>query len=163
MARATSDRTKSQGRTAAARPTNGRAAAPAKTRTNGTRGAVKASSPSAGSSKEELRARVEKLERANATLRAKNKELRLAAVESAEQVDTLTVQLATSERRASRQARHEAPAETVATREITRPARGRRKVRATEAESEGEDEVSSDADEPADSHKAWETAGHAEA
>jgi hypothetical protein len=77
---------------------------------------------------------VEKLERANATLRVKNKELRLVAVEAAEQLDALTLQLASSERRAVRQGRHEAPAEAVATREITRPTRAKRNARARASE-----------------------------
>lgn len=58
-------------------------------------------------SKEELKLRVEKLERANATLRVKNKELRVAYVEAAEQLDSLTLRLQSMERRAERQARQE--------------------------------------------------------
>jgi hypothetical protein len=105
-----------------------------------------------------LRARVEKLERANATLRVKNKELRLVAVEAAEQVDALTLQLASSERRAVRLGRHEAPAEAVATREITRPIRGgRRKSRPT-AEHEAEAESSL-----GDSASDWSASDHADA
>ena len=93
----------------------------------------------ASASKEELRSRVEKLERANATLRVKNKELRTIAVDAAEQVDSLTVQLASSERRMGRQARHEAPAETLETREIVRPGRGKRKGRDGASEDRGSD------------------------
>jgi hypothetical protein len=128
MARATITKAKPVGR-----PPSGRAIA-VKTGAVKQRGAPKMLAMTAAASKEELRARVEKLERANATLRVKNKELRIIAVEAAEQVDALTVQLQNSERRAGRQARHEAPAEAVETREILRPARGKRKVRAVAGE-----------------------------
>jgi hypothetical protein len=78
MARATSARTKRVGR-----PSSGRSAA-TKTTTAKQRPAPKVPVVTASASKEELRARVEKLERANATLRVKNKELRIVAVEAAE-------------------------------------------------------------------------------
>lgn len=152
MARATSDRIKSRGRPAA-----GRSAAVAKTRATGVRAAAKAPTSSAAASKDELRARVEKLERANATLRAKNKELRLVAVESAEQVDALTVRLANTERGLSRQNRHEAPAQAVA-HEIVRPARGRRKARAASG-----DAGHSDSGQSEDGHTNWGAAGLADA
>jgi hypothetical protein len=126
-------------------------------RTAPARVVAKAPAAAAPSSKEELRARVEKLERANATLRVKNKELRLVAVEAAEQVDALTLQLASSERRAVRQGRHEAPAEAVATREITRPTRAKRKARAASSE----DDVHED--NGRDSQTDWNAADHAEA
>jgi hypothetical protein len=140
MARATIAKTKSVGR-----PPSGRSTA-AKTTALKPRGAPKAPAMTASASKEELRARVEKLERANATLRVKNKELRIVAVEAAEQVDALTQQLANSERRAGRQARHEAPAEAVETREILRPARGKRKARAAAAEQNGHDDQETESD-----------------
>jgi hypothetical protein len=154
MARATSDTPKSVGR-----PRIGRLNA-SKTRVAPTRAAAKlAATPAAGpASKEELRARVEKLERANATLRVKNKELRLVAVEAAEQVDALTLQLASSERRAVRQGRHEAPAEAVATREITRPTRAKRKARA----SSSEDDIHGD-NGRGDDQTDWSASDHAEA
>jgi hypothetical protein len=104
------------------------------------RGAAKAVPITASASKEELRARVEKLERANATLRVKNKELRIVAVESAEQVDALTLQLASSERRAGRNGRHEEPAEALTTREIVRAGRGKRKAREAAETSEDDGE-----------------------
>lgn len=129
------------------RPQSGRAGAPAtrSPRKNAAPSAVerRAATKAAGApatSKDELRARVEKLERANATLRMKNKELQLAAVEAAEHIDALTLQLASLERKADRQARAEAPAEAGPQREAARPARGRRKARTegTEGESESE-------------------------
>jgi hypothetical protein len=142
MARASLTKTKVVGRPSGGRATSDRinAAKP--------RNAPKALAVAA-SSKEELRARVEKLERANATLRVKNKELRIVAVEAAEQVDALTLQLANSERRAGRQARHEAPAEAVETREILRPGRGKRKTRGA-AEDGHEDQALS-----GEAHSAW--------
>jgi hypothetical protein len=91
MARAASARTKRVGR-----PSSGRSAATKMTAAK-QRPAPKVPVVTASASKEELRARVEKLERANATLRVKNKELRIVAVEAAEQVDALTLQLAKSE------------------------------------------------------------------
>jgi hypothetical protein len=133
MARTTIDKPKSVGR-----PLTGRLSA-SKTRVAPARTPAKAAAASPAS-KEELRARVEKLERANATLRVKNKELRLVAVEAAEQVDALTLQLASSERRAVRHGRHEAPAEAVATREITRPTRAKRKARSTSSEDDVHEE-----------------------
>jgi hypothetical protein len=150
MARATIDKPKSVGRPPSGRSTL-RAAA--------TRASAKATVSALPSNKEELRARVEKLERANATLRAKNKELRLVSVEAAEQVDALTLQLAGIERRAVRQGRHEAPAETVATREITRPARGaKRKARSPKA-ADGSKDRPSQGETASD----WASIDHAEA
>jgi vancomycin resistance protein YoaR len=69
---------------------------------------LKMAAASAKASKEDLRARIEKLERANATLRVKNKELRLAHVESSEQVDALTLKIESLERRVQRQTRQDA-------------------------------------------------------
>jgi hypothetical protein len=66
-------------------------------------GAAKVPAMAGSATKEELRARVEKLERANVTLRKKNKELRSVALETAKQVDGLTLQLAKSERQDGRQ------------------------------------------------------------
>jgi hypothetical protein len=66
-------------------------------------GAGKVPAMAGSATKEELRARVEKLERANAMLRKKNKELRSVALETAEQVDALTLQLAKSDRQGGRQ------------------------------------------------------------
>jgi hypothetical protein len=152
MARATMSKSKPPGR-----PPSGRSAG-AKAGLGRAGGVSKAAPAAAASSKEELRARVEKLERANATLRVKNKELRVVAVEAAEQVDALTVQLANSERRAGRNARHEAPAEAVATREIVRPARGKRRARsAVSAGDHHEDD-----DLGGDSHAAWGASDHAD-
>jgi hypothetical protein len=151
MARATIDKPKSVGR-----PRSGRSTAP-NSRVAPAR-AAKIAAAALPTSKEELRARVEKLERANATLRVKNKELRLVAVQAAEQVDALTLQLASSERRAVRQGRHEAPAEAVATREITRPTRAKRKVRAKPSEDHGHEENGR-----ADGQTDWSNSDRAEA
>jgi len=153
MARATPARTKSVGR-----PASGRAAA-AKLSIAKQRSSAKAPTVTGSASKEELRARVEKLERANATLRVKNKELRIVAVEAAEQVDALTLQLANSERRAGRQARHEAPADALETREIVRPGRGKRKARGAAGDN-GSDE---DHDVASDPRSNWESHDHADA
>lgn len=71
------------------------------------RPAAKPAASAGAVSKDDLRARIEKLERANSTLRAKNKELRLAHVEASEQLDQLTLRLEAMERRAERQARAE--------------------------------------------------------
>jgi hypothetical protein len=153
MVRGLSSKTKSVGR-----PSNGRATA-AKIGAAKHRAAPKLPVAAAASaSKEELRARVEKLERANATLRIKNKELRIVAVEAAEQVDALTVQLANSERRAGRQARQEATAETLDSREIAGTGRGKRKVRAG-----AEDHDRANQDMGADAHASWGSHGHVEA
>ncbi len=152
MARAPNDKPKSVGR-----PRSGRATA-LKSRPAPTRATPKATPSALPSSKEELRARVEKLERANATLRVKNKELRLVAVEAAEQVDALTLQLASSERRAGRLGRHEAPAEAVATREITRPTRGKRRARAAAAEDDAHEDSGL-----GESKSDWSAADHADA
>ena len=81
------------------RPVSGKAAAPAMKRA--------ATTTTPPSTKEELRLRVEKLERANAMLRVKNKELRMAYVTAAEQADQLTIKLESAERRAERRARQE--------------------------------------------------------
>jgi hypothetical protein len=153
MARAASARTKRVGR-----PSSGRSAATKMTAAK-QRPAPKVPVVTASASKEELRARVEKLERANATLRVKNKELRIVAVEAAEQVDALTLQLANSERRAGRQARHEAPAEAVETREILRPGRGKRKTRGAAANDSGDD----DHGVGGDTRSVWAAHDHAEA
>ena len=80
---------------------------PAKSATSGRRASTKQGAPVGAISKDDLRARIEKLERANATLRAKNKELRFAHVEAAEQLDELTLRLEAAERRAGRQTRAE--------------------------------------------------------
>jgi hypothetical protein len=152
MARATIVKSKSPGRPAGGRSTG------AKAGLGRAAGVSKAAPAAASASKEELRARVEKLERANATLRVKNKELRVVAVEAAEQVDALTVQLANSERRAGRNARHEAPAEAVATREILRPARGRRKTRSTASTGDQQE----DDDLGGDTRAGWDASDHAD-
>jgi hypothetical protein len=123
------------------------------------RSLAKAPAVTASVSKEELRARVEKLERANATLRVKNKELRIVAVEAAEQVDALTLQLANSERRAGRSMRHEAPADAVETREIVRAGRGKRKARGGSGDDAGHD----DHDLASDPRGNWQSHDHAEA
>ena len=152
MARATIVKSKPVGR-----PPSGRVAS-VKARPVKQRGAPKVAPVTVSASKEELRARVEKLERANATLRVKNKELRIVAVEAAEQVDALTLQLASSERRAGRNARHEAPAETVATREILRPGRGKRKARSIAAEQNGHGD-----EDVGGGMGSWDPADHADA
>lgn len=104
MARATKPRAKSLARTQDAKTARPKTAKPA--RSNSSKSAAvrrSAATPAvSATSKEELRARVEKLERANSTLRVKNKELRLAYVEAAEKVDALTTQLEAAERRAAR-------------------------------------------------------------
>ena len=152
MARATMAKAKSNGRSSTGRPVTARPVA-AKQRVP----ASKVPAVTASASKEELRARVEKLERANATLRVKNKELRIVAVEAAEQVDALTMQLANSERRGGRQSRHEAPAEAVDTREIMRPGRGKRKARSAEENGHDDEEMGGE------THTAWGAHDHAEA
>jgi hypothetical protein len=152
MARATFAKTKSVGR-----PSAGRATA-AKLNSVKQRAVPKVPAVTAASaSKDELRARVEKLERANATLRIKNKELRIVAAEAAEQVDALTVQLAHSERRAGRHSRLEVPAEALDTREILRGGRGKRKSRGAADENGRDDESLS-----GESRAAWEAHDHAE-
>ncbi|GAB0116393.1 hypothetical protein [Acidisoma sp. 7E03] len=110
MARVTTPRAKSLARSQAAKTARAKPAPAA----SAPRGAAKAGSakasaprraavkPTPVASKEDLRARIEKLERANSTLRMKNKDLRLAYVEAAEKVDALTMQLETLERRAAR-------------------------------------------------------------
>jgi len=143
---------------AAGRPSNGRAST-GKMNPVKQRAAAKPPAVTASASKEELRARVEKLERANATLRVKNKELRIVAVEAAEQVDALTLQLANSERRPGRQPRHEAPADAVETRELTRPGRTKRKARGAAHEENGHDRQ----DLGGDGTMSWEAHDHAEA
>ena len=102
-------------------------------------GAVKVFATTASANKEELRARVDKLERANTTLRVKNKELRSVATEAAEQVEALTLRLASGERRTGRQTQREAPAETSETREA-RPRRSKGKARDIAAESNSPDD-----------------------
>jgi hypothetical protein len=107
MARATNSQAKSIGRN----KTSGlpkASAASGKNAALSRRPSVKLAAAAATASKEELRARIEKLERANATLRAKNKDLRLAHVEASEQLDALTLKIETLERRIERQAKQEA-------------------------------------------------------
>ncbi len=141
------------------RPSNGRAATISKIVAVRQRVAPKVPAVAAASaSKEELRARVEKLERANATLRIKNKELRIVAVEAAEQVDALTLQLANSGRSSGRQTRGEAPADAPANREIARPGRGKRKARGAAAEETDPD----DQDVSGENHASWGSRDHAE-
>ena len=107
---------------AKSRAASGKAAAPAVKR-------AAATTPAA--SKEDLRLRVEKLERANAMLRVKNKELRMAYVAAAEQADQLTIKLESAERRAERRARQDEgqePAPRRAGRAVAAaPARGRKR------------------------------------
>lgn len=102
--------------------------APVKSVTSVRRPAPKQSAVPSAVSKDDLRARIEKLERANSTLRAKNKELRLAHVEASEQLDELTLRLEAAERRAGRQARTEA--ETPAGRGRSTVANSRRRMAA---------------------------------
>ena len=133
MAASISAKPKSDSRSSGGRGTGGKSS----TVRHG--GALKVFATPASANKEELRARVEKLERANATLCVKNKELRSVAAEAAGQVTALTVQLASSERRASRQTQHEAPAETSEARE-PRPRRSKRTARDVAAESNSPDD-----------------------
>ncbi|MCB8876748.1 hypothetical protein [Acidisoma silvae] len=108
MARAMTTKPKYVGRTKAAE--SPRAAAAKSSAASAARQAsVKLAAASPAASKDELRARIEKLERANATLRFKNKDLRLSYVEASEQVDALTVKLESLERRAERQSRQDVP------------------------------------------------------
>ena len=153
MPRATSNKARPVGR-----PSSGRFAV-AKINAVKQRAAPKGPAPATSSSKEELRARVEKLERANATLRVKNKELRIVAVEAAEQLDALTVQLANTEKRVGRQLRHEAPAETMETREILRPNRVKRKAREAAADDDSDD----DQHVSGETHGGWRSHDQAEA
>jgi hypothetical protein len=117
---------------------------------------VKTAAASAAASKEELRARIEKLERANATLRVKNKELRVAFVESSEQVDSLTLRIESLERRAQRQARQDAGAPAGSGRKSrSAPAgnsgRGRQSAHASDVHEEESEDSSDDAEaEPAE-------------
>jgi hypothetical protein len=73
--------------------------------------AAKAPTMPGSATKEALRSRVEKLERANAILRQKNLELRSAGLETAKQVDALTLQLAKSDRQGGRRTEQKASAE----------------------------------------------------
>ena len=66
------------------------------------RGVTKPAAKVLPTSKEELRARIEKLERANANLRVKNKEFRRIAEETAERLEALQVQIESSDRKAAR-------------------------------------------------------------
>lgn len=111
MARATKPRAKSLARNQDAKTARPKTAKPAPETVKAVRSNSSKSAPArrttatpavSATSKEELRARIEKLERANSTLRVKNKELRLAYVETAEKVDALTTQLEAAERRAAR-------------------------------------------------------------
>jgi len=106
MARATTTQSHSTSRAKATSATRA-AASKSQSAPSARRGSVKSAASSPVASKEDLRARVEKLERANATLRTKNKDLRLAHVAAAEQVEALTLKLESLERRAERQARQE--------------------------------------------------------
>lgn len=142
MAIATTGRTKTRGRpvTGATKATV-RKQGPAKAK-----GASEAGS--AATKREELRARIEKLERANSTLRVKNKELRMAYVEAAETIDSLTLRLQSLERKAERQARTEVSNEAAA------PRRGRRRP-AGAAAGAGHTETAQDASEAAADEDAW--------
>lgn len=103
MARVMTPRAKPMARTQPAKTTRTKMVAASAPKAAG-KSRSAAAKPVAPLGKEELRARIEKLERANSTLRMKNKELRLAYVEAAEKVDALTVQLEAAERRAGRAA-----------------------------------------------------------
>ncbi len=106
MARTPTTKSKSTGRVKATTVTR-TGASKLQSASQGRRAPVKTAASSPAASKDDLRARVEKLERANATLRTKNKDLRLAHVAAAEQVEALTLKLESLERRAERQARQE--------------------------------------------------------
>lgn len=110
--------------------------------TVGRRSAAKTPAAASAVSKDDLRARIEKLERANATLRAKNKDLRLANVEAAEQLDELTVRLEAAERRAGRQVRGET--ETVSARGRGAAPPSRRRASARDADSHLDEDGSDD-------------------
>jgi DNA repair exonuclease SbcCD nuclease subunit len=108
---------------------------------------VKIAAASPAASKDELRARIEKLERANATLRTKNKDLRLAHVEVSEQVEALTLKLESLERRAERQARQEMAKGNGAAKPRAAAASMRRgRSASAPAESHDEDEVAETAE-----------------
>jgi hypothetical protein len=151
MARATLNKAKAAGRHASGRATATKISVVKQ------RAAAKLPVATGSTSKEELRSRVEKLERANATLRVKNKELRIVAVEAAEQVDMLTLQLANMERRAGRQTRHEAPAEALETRDMVRPGRAKRKARSVAANGREDEGMGGE------THAAWPAHDRAEA
>ncbi len=86
-----------------ARATTGAAKAVKRSGAGQLRGTTKAAAKVLPTSKEELRARVEKLERANANLRVKNKEFRRIAEESAERLEGLQTQMEANERKVARQ------------------------------------------------------------
>ena len=73
--------------------TRGRSQVVAKTKA-GTRGAAKPSAPARAVSKDELRSQVQKLERANAALRAKNRQANRAAKLSAARITELEDEVA---------------------------------------------------------------------
>lgn len=108
MAQAMMTKSKSGGRTKAV-ATQRSAVAKYSTLASASNASVKLAAGSLTASKDELRARIEKLERANATLRSKNKDLRVAHVDASEQVDALTLKLEILERRIERQSRPEMP------------------------------------------------------
>jgi hypothetical protein len=114
-----------------------------KPRAVGQREAAKVPAMAGPASKEELRAKVEKLERANAILRKKNKELRNVALETAEQVDGLTLQLAKSERQGGQQAGGKASADASEARGGAPARRGRRKARDLAADGGDRDNLAS--------------------
>jgi hypothetical protein len=151
MARATIPKTRSGSGRQPAKPGRAKSSAaevqPAvkafKVVASGRRPAAKQAAPISAVSKDDLRARIEKLERANSTLRAKNKELRLAHVEAAEQLDELTLRLEAAERRVGRQARGES--ETPAGRgrggAVSRRRRGSARGEDSGADEDGSDEM----------------------
>ena len=127
------------------RASNGRGNA-GKTRVARRSSVIKVTTKTEPVSKEELRAKIEKLERANAVLRIKNKELRVVAAQAAEQVDSLTLQLTNRERRAGRQTRHEGPTETLKTREPVGPSRSKRKAHGVATRVDNHDDQEPDAE-----------------
>lgn len=155
MARATIPKTKTSGVRSANKP--GRPASKATVGTQATAKSAKSSMAvrgsaakqavtASGNSKEELRARIEKLERANSTLRQKNKELRFAYVEAAERVDQLTVRLESVESRHGRQSVSAASSEGEAAR--GRAAATRRRGARSEPDEDQVREFSSRVAEP---------------
>jgi septal ring factor EnvC (AmiA/AmiB activator) len=94
-----------------ARATTGAAKAVKRSAAGLLRGTAKTTAKVLPTSKEELRARVEKLERANANLRIKNKEFRRIAEEAAERLEALQTQLEANERKVARQLKRDGSAQ----------------------------------------------------
>ena len=123
MARATTKAGSKTNRSATSAKRPGRP--PGKSTRPAARSEAKQATPrSAKISKDDLRAQVEKLERANANLRVKNRELKRAAGEAAGRAEELERQVSRHDRRAARDAAQVAA--TDAPRRRAGPGRGRR-------------------------------------